>query len=117
MRSPNRLISVAALSLLVSSHALGLGVVGSAKVIQVRVDLDGRGMVVFDQPIGGTPPGCAHPAYTNAFGFPGNAGGRAIMAWALAAKLSGSRVSVYGMGVCSIYGPSNVEDWNYGVME
>lgn len=109
-------VAVLAFALLVSSQAFALGSVGSAKVIQVRIDLDGRGMVVFDQPIGGAPPGCAHPSYANAFGFPSNAAGKAIMAWAIAAKLSGTPVTVYGTGVCSIYGPSNVEDWAYGVM-
>jgi len=110
-------IAALAIALLVASEALAIGNVGSAKVIQVRLDLDGRGMVVFDQPIGGTPAGCVHPAYTNAFAFPANAAGKAIMAWAIAAKLSGSLVTVYGRGVCDIYGGAHVEDWLYGVMQ
>lgn len=109
-------MGVLVLALLMASQAFAIGAVGSAKVVMVRVDSDGRGMVFFDQLIGGTPPGCAHPAYTTAFAFPPNAAGKAIMAFAIAAKLSQTPVTVYGTGVCSIYGPDNVEDWNYGVM-
>ena len=89
----------------------------SGKVIQVRVDKDGRGIVTFDTQVGGAPATCRHSAYTNALSFDANThGGKAIMALALAAKTSGSSVSAYGMGACSIYGGAWVEDWDYGVI-
>ena len=85
---------------------------------QVRVDIDGRGMVVFDQPLAGSPASCTHPAYTNAFSFStATDGGKAILAMALTAKTTGARVYAYGTGACSIYGGSWVEDMFYGVME
>jgi len=70
-------------------------------------------MVIFDQPVGGSPPGCVIPAYNNALAFSGTAG-KQIMALALLAKASGTPLSVvYGTGTCNSYG-SYVEDWAYG---
>jgi hypothetical protein len=75
-------------------------------------------MVAFDIPI--TPVGsalaCVTPAYANALAFDANtAGGKAILATALAAKATGSIIIAYGTGACSIYS-SVLEDWNYGVI-
>ena len=85
-----------------------------AKVTMVRIDKDGRGMVQFDQAATGTPPSCVAVDYAKTFAFDSTtAGGKAIMATALAAKATGNSVFVYGTGACSIYG-NYVEDWSYG---
>ena len=113
-----RLLISALLALCISSQANAIGSVGSAKVIQVRIDQDGKGMAIFDQQVGGTPATCVHPAYTNAFSFDATtAGGKAIMAMALTAKTTDARVNVYGNGTCGIYGGAHVEDWLYGVIQ
>lgn len=41
-------------------------------------------------------------------------GGKAALAVFLTAKNTGTQVTVYGLGTCSIY-PTNVEDLNYVV--
>jgi hypothetical protein len=100
--------------LFLSALAVGAGHVPSATVIGVRVDRDGKGLVIFDRPVGGTPPGCVIAYYANSLAFNANdAGGKAILALALAAKASGDAVTVYGTGTCTLYGHS-VEDWEYG---
>ncbi len=99
-----------------SSAVLANGSI-SAKVLEIRVDADGRGMVVFEQPVGGTPPSCVHQAYLNAFAFNASgSGGKAVMALAISAKTTGATISVYGAGACGIYNGAHVEDWSYGVM-
>jgi hypothetical protein len=104
---------VAGLLLGAAVQANAIGSVVNAKVVQVRIDSNGAGMVIFDQPIGGTPPGCVIPYYANALAFNGSAG-KQIMALALFAKATNSPLSnVYGTGSCSSYG-SYVEDWGYG---
>jgi hypothetical protein len=113
-----RTLAVLILLLLASGQIDAAGSIGGAKIIQVRIDQDGKGMVVFDQPIGGTPASCVHPAYRNALSFDANTGGgRGVMAMALAAKASGAAVSAYGNGTCGIYGGAHVEDWSYGVIQ
>jgi hypothetical protein len=98
------------LGLLIGSHVLAAGYL-TAHVIQVRVDRQGQGMVVFDATISGTQPSCVAAPYVNAFAFDANtAGGRAILSTALSAKATGSMVTVYGNAACSTYG-SYVEDW------
>jgi len=87
-----------------------------AKVIQVRMDKNGWGMVIFDRALGGTQPNCVEAPYVNALAFDANtAGGRAIAAMALTAKATGSSITVYGTGACSVYG-AYLEDWSYGVI-
>ena len=106
---------LATLATCIFSNALAIGSVGG-KVVAVRVDQTGNGMVMFDQPIGGTPPSCAISAYNNALAFNTNtAGGKAILALALSAKATGSVISAYGLGTCSIFGVA--EDWDYGVAQ
>lgn len=113
-----RIFISALLALCISSHANAAGVVGSAKIIEVRIDKDGKGMVVFDKLVGGTPATCVHPAYINAFAFDtATSGGKAIMAVALSAKATGVAVTAYGTGTCGIYGGAHVEDWSYGVVQ
>jgi|SRR5882724_1728647 len=105
------------LILAISNLALANGSV-SGKVVAVRVDQNGIGMVTFDQPVTGAPASCRHPAYANALSFDSNtAGGRTIAAAALAAKATGDTVSAYGTGACTIYGGAWVEDWSYGVVQ
>jgi hypothetical protein len=113
-----RKLVVALIGLLVCAQVLAAGVVASGKVVQIRIDQDGRGMVIFDQSIGGTPPTCVHPAYTNALSFnTTTGGGKGIMAMAPAAKTTGAIVVAYGTGACTIYGGAHVEDWAYGVSQ
>ena len=89
----------------------------SAKVVAIRVDRTGNGMVYFDQNVGGSPPGCVISAYQSALAFNTNtAGGKAIYALALSAKAMGSTIGVVGLGTCGIFGHS-VEDWDYGVSQ
>jgi len=93
-----------------AAQALAAGSV-AGKVIDVRVDRGGQGIVTFDQQI--ATPGCGTPAYANAFAFDANtAGGKAILAVVLAAKTTGDLVYGYGAGTCLIYN-GVVEDLNY----
>lgn len=102
---------------LFSAQAIANGS-GAFKVTGVRIDANGLGMVIFDQPLAGTRPSCVVSAYTNALAFDtSTAAGKSIMALAVAAKATGDTVGVYGNGVCSIYGGSYVEDWSYGVIQ
>jgi hypothetical protein len=99
------------------SSAFAYGTV-SGTVTEVRVDADGKGMVFFSQTIVGAPPSCVHSAYTNAFAFNSNtAGGRSVLAVALAAKATGDTISVVGAGTCVIFGNAWVEDWQYGNLQ
>lgn len=98
------------------NQALAGGAV-TAKVVQVRIDQSGQGVVTFSQPLSGSTASCADSGYANALAFNTNtAAGKAIMALALAAKATGDTVSVYGTGTCSIYG-NWIEDWSYGVTQ
>ena len=79
----------------------------------IRIDQTGKGFVYFDQNLVGSPT-CVMSTYENALAFDTNtAGGKAIMARALAAKATGDLIKVYGTGTCSVYG-SWAEDWLYG---
>lgn len=100
-----------------SNQALASGYV-TAKVASVRVDQTGKGMVMFDQAVGGQPASCRHSAYENALAFDSNTpGGKAILAMALSAKAIGNTLLAYGTGTCTIYSGSWVEDWNYGIVQ
>src|SRR3569833_575122 len=75
-----RKVIAAVLVTFFSSHIYAAGNV-SGKVVQVRVDQTGNGMVFFEQPVSGSPPSCVIGAYNNALAFNTNtAGGRAILA-------------------------------------
>ncbi|MAQ27590.1 MAG: hypothetical protein CMK83_25565 [Pseudomonadales bacterium] len=103
---------------LFSINAYSIGEVSNAQVTKVRVDLDGRAMVFFDRPMGGTPPGCVNPAYVDALAFDAStSGGKAILGMVLTAKSTGSPISAFGMGFCSIYGGSTIETWNNGFLK
>ena len=67
-------------TLCMTTQVFGNGTV-VGKVIRVRIDQNGWGMVMFDQPLGSSPPTCVHSAYTNALAFDANtAAGKSIMA-------------------------------------
>src|SRR5687768_13350009 len=94
------------------AHAAGTV---NAKVIGVRTDNNGFGMIIFDQNVGGSPASCRVSAYANALAFDANTpAGRAILASALASKAAGTVMSASGTGLCGIYG-NWVEDLNYSV--
>jgi hypothetical protein len=85
-----------------------------AKVIQIRLDNDGVGMVFFDKPITGGSPTCINSYYNNALSFNSNtAGGKGILSVALAAKAMSVSVFAYGTGFCKNYGDAHVEDMAY----
>lgn len=85
----------------------------SAHITSVRVDSTGTGIIYFDQPIGGTPPTCVQSGYANALSFDANtAGGRAILAAALASRALGNQIYALGKGTCTIYA-STVEDLSF----
>ncbi len=109
-------ILISILCMLTFSQVHAIGHVSNAKVTSVRVDHNGRVMVIFDKQISGTPPSCVHEGYKNAFAVDTkNPGANAVLSWALTAKSTGEKVSVYGLGVCGVYGGNVVESWNYGV--
>lgn len=86
----------------------------NAKIIQIRVDKTGIGMIVFDQPLQGTNPACINPTYKNALAFDTNsAGGKSILSVALTAKAQNANVFAYGLNSCAIFGGAHVEDLDY----
>ena len=108
---------VLASAVCVSASSFGFGQV-SAKVLSVRIDQDGRGMVLFDQPVAGEFATCRDSAYANALAFDANTpGGKAIMELALTTKASSFAIYAVGLGTCDIYGGTGPEDWDYGVMQ
>lgn len=103
--------------LLTTNQALAAGSVINAKVTEVRIDADGKGMVFFDQPLGATPASCFIPYYANALAFnTSTAGGKAILATVLTAKATGGKMIVHGSGACGHYG-AYVEDWSVGQIQ
>lgn len=105
-------------AVLFAANAYSIGNVSNAKVTQIRVDVDGRAMIFFDQPLGGTPATCVHQAYKSALGVNASTeGGKAVLSMALAAKATGSPVTAYGLGVCGVYGGSVIETWNHGFLK
>jgi hypothetical protein len=80
-----KIFVAAIIGLFAAQAALASGTV-TAHVINVRVDQTGKGIVYFDQNLVGSP-ACIMPTYENALAFDtSTAGGRAIMARALAAS-------------------------------
>ncbi len=74
-------------------------------------------MIFFDQPIGGTPATCVHDAYKSALGADASTeGGKAVLSMVLTAKATGAPVTVYGLGVCGVYGGQVIETWNHGFL-
>lgn len=93
--------------------------VSQSTVDLVRVDKSGKGYVVFDSPLAGDVAACRTSQYTRHLAFDANtAGGKAVLASALAAKASGATMTATSAGTCANYGSAShgVEDWNYGYM-
>ncbi len=107
---------ILALCLMVAActQACAAGVL-AGKVITVRVDEDGRGVVTFDAAATGTPPACVTASYRASLAFNlADPGGKGVLAMALAAKALGTPVVAYGTGNCNTYS-AVMEDWSYGV--
>jgi hypothetical protein len=106
----------AVIGLFAAQAAFAAGTV-TGHVINVRIDQTGKGIVYFDQNVTGSPT-CIMPTYENGLAFDtSTAGGKAIMARALAAKATGDLIKVSGSGTCTIYENGWVEDWMYGDFE
>ncbi|MBB5368383.1 MULTISPECIES: hypothetical protein [unclassified Janthinobacterium] len=83
-------------------HAEG-AIIG--KVVEVRIDFDGKGLVTFADTIVGTQPACAIAGYNHSMSFDAaTAGGKAMYAMALLAKSSDATVYGMGKGTCVTYG-------------
>lgn len=90
--------------LMFASSAAFAGRSVDAKIISVRVDSSGVGMVRFATKPTGTPPDCMYETYADYFSFNTSTnGGKALLSAALAAKATGSVVSAYGSGTCVNY--------------
>jgi len=106
-----RCLSLFIITVLCSPSVFAAGDV-NAKVTAVRADKSGKGYVVFEQDLNGTPATCIN-GYPNLLAFDVNTpGGQAIMSIALAAQASGQRVRARGTGDCGIY--STIESWSWG---
>lgn len=103
-------------AMFVCGNSFAYGTV-SGKVVEVRVDRSGRGMVMFDQQVTGAFASCRISAYSSSLAFDANsAGGKAVLALVLAAKATGDTVTAIGLGSCAVYGGTFVEDWDYGAI-
>ena len=102
------------LAITACTHVCAGGVL-AGKVITVRVDEDGRGVVTFDTAATGTPPACVSAPYRASLAFNvADPGGKGVLALALSAKALGTPVVAYGSGGCNVYA-AVMEDWTYGV--
>ena len=102
-------ITIAFIALLTVANASASGTV-AGRVVNVRIDNTGKGIVYFDQNVAGSP-SCVMPTYENAMAFDtSTAAGKAIMARALAAKATGDVLKAQGTGTCTIYGNAWAED-------
>ena len=95
----------------VNSYAAGF--IENAKVLDVRVDENGYGIITFDKVRTREPAACGN-TYNSSLSFDTNTeGGKAILSIALSALVSGNEISAWGAGVCRQY-TSLVETWTYG---
>ena len=99
-------------SFLLPQFAFSGAQVDEAKVVNVRVDKNGKGYIRFDKPLTGAPASCisGHAEHL-AFDL-STPGGKGIMSVALAAQASGKTIKAQGNGQCDIYG--TVESWSWG---
>lgn len=105
-------ISIAILSF-ATAAAHAAGEVNQLAVERVRIDKSGKGYFKFAGNLGGVRSACMQSTYASVLGFDANtAGGRSIMALALAAKASGQIIYAVGTGDCTAY--SVMEDWSWG---
>lgn len=111
MRTLTTIIVVA--SLLFTTVAFARSDTGRARVVQVRVDSNGKGYVQFDRDLNNRP-GCTDHKYRRMLAFDTSTpGGKSVLSLALAAKLSGTEVVAHGLGSCNVYS-GVMEDWGYG---
>jgi hypothetical protein len=103
----------AALTASITSLTFAAAVVSNAKVVQVRVNSDGTGMVIFDQNLSGSA-SCVAAGYGNMLSFSNTSGGKQALALALTAKTTGGTITAYGLGTCNNTG--GAEDWNAGFL-
>ena len=107
----------ASIAICISTCAYGAGTV-TGKVLAVRVDKTGKGMVTFDQLLVGTAATCRYPTYHSSLAFDTNtAGGKSVLALVLAARATGESITALSTGDCSIYNNNWVEDWDYGLIQ
>jgi len=103
-----------AMTLIVATipHVFAIGMVDGAKVIKVRIDKSGKGMIEFDRPLTSSPAACGS-GYPTWLAFDSNnEGGKAIMSIALTAQASGALIVARGTGACDVY--SVTESWDWG---
>lgn len=108
----------ASIALCIATQSIAIGSV-TAKVSRVRIDQDGRGMVIFGTSVKNSAATCVDTVnFPNALAFNAtNNAGKAILAVALAAKATGAIITAYGASTCGIYDNRYVEDWATGEME
>lgn len=107
-------IFLALLGCSICSYAFASSTV-TGTVTHVRVDETGHGMVTFSAIISGSP-SCINVAYNNTYAFDGTtAGGKNFLALVLASQATGTPITAFGLGTCSIYGAGVLEDVYYGV--
>ncbi len=95
-----------------SNFTFSYGSVPGGKVVDVRIDRDGRGIVKFDRLIALEPAVCSSADYNSHFSFDTTTdGGKAIYSLALTALASGKSIYAIGTGVCNDY--SVVEGLSY----
>ncbi|HTF97838.1 MAG TPA: hypothetical protein VL995_17005 [Cellvibrio sp.] len=109
------LILAFTLMFMYAPQVFAIGMMDGAKVIKVRVDKSGKGMIEFDKPLYSSPPACAS-GYPTWLAFDSNtAGGKSILSIALTAQASGALVMARGSGTCDIY--SVTESWDWGFIQ
>jgi hypothetical protein len=96
-------------------EAFAAGSASNVRIVAIRVDSSGKGVITFDQPMGGTPPGCVVSAYTSALAFNNDDGGKAVLALALSARAMDRPLSIIGRGTCANFN-GFIEDVDYAVM-
>ena len=103
------------LILLFPSSVMAAGAADNYKVISVRIDKTGMGIVEFNHPLSGAPATCIN-GYPRHLSFNANTDpGKAIMSLALSAQATGKSVIAYGTGTCDEYGGA-VESWAWGLV-
>ncbi len=109
----NKLVILIAVALgWVPLSSFGEGFANNLLVDYVRADKSGFGFVQFTTALSNTPAECAS-TYPQALSFDiATAGGKAVYALVLSAKVTGKRIYAKGTGACSQYGV--VESWNWG---
>ena len=98
------------LAILSMSMNVNAGTINGAKIVNVRVDYSGKGIIKFDKAIvdGAS---CVTSTFKSHLSFDSTTeGGKIIYASAMAAKLNESKVSASTLGKCKTYNGSYVED-------